>query len=531
MAFNNPGDRYFQIARNLDIFATLFKEVNAYYVDEVDPEEFIRTGIDAMLESLDPYTNYIPEEEIENFRTMTTGQYAGIGAMISRVNNKTIVVMPYEGFAAFESGLRIGDEILEVDGESIASKSVTEVSKMLKGHARTPVKVKIARFGIPEPITIEMQRQRITLKNVPYFGIMHGAVGYIKLENFTSNANKEVTSALIALKDQGAKSIILDLRGNPGGLLTEAINISNIFIERNKEVVATKGQLEDANKTYKTLNAPVDKDIPLVILTDGASASAAEIVSGVVQDYDRGLLVGRKTFGKGLVQTSRQLSYNAQIKITTAKYYIPSGRCIQAVDYSKKDENGNSRAIPDSLKLEYKTANGRVVFDGAGLDPDIRVTPSAIAPITLSLILNGLIFDYGTEYAFHTATIPSPDEFSLSEVEYSRFTTWLQDKDFDYKTNVERTIEDLREASKKEQYYDEISGQIAALEKKVYHNKNDDLIRFKDEIKAILEEEIVTRYYGEKGGIQLSFKYDEDLQAALNLLQDPQKYQQLLSRK
>jgi len=460
LAFRGPAERYFEIAKNLDIFATLFKEVNAYYVDEVDPDQLIRSGIDSMLATLDPYTNYIPEDEIESFRSMTTGQYAGIGAMIGKIDNKVIITMPYEGFAADKSGLKIGDELLSVNGKPVNNLSVSEISDLLKGQVNTEVQVKINRFGNTQPIDISIKRERITVSNVPYFGLVADDIGYIKLEDFTTNASDEVASALKNLKEQGAEKIILDLRSNPGGLLSEAVNVSNIFISKKKEVVSTKGKVEEWNKTYKTLNEPVDTEIPLVVMANGGSASAAEIVSGVVQDYDRGIIVGNKTFGKGLVQTTRPLSYNSQLKVTTAKYYIPSGRCIQALDYTNRNEDGSVYKVADSLKNQFKTTRGRIVYDGEGLSPDINVDYLQLAPITITLVTRGLIFEYATIYAHNNKDIQSPDAFNLSDKEYEQFKLWLEDKEYDYTTQVERNVENLFESAREEKYYRDIEGSL-----------------------------------------------------------------------
>lgn len=531
VSFTAPTERYFEIAKNLDIFATLFKEVNAYYVDEVDPDKMIRVGIDAMLESLDPYTNYIPEDEIESFRTMTTGQYAGIGALIGTINEKTIITMPYEGFAAYNAGLRIGDELIEIDGKNVSGRDVADISTLLKGQAKTELQVKVRRYGHDEPLTFTFKREKITVTNVPYYGKVTDDIGYVKLEDFTNNAGKEVARAVEELKDNGAAKIILDLRNNPGGLLSEAVNVSNVFVPKNVEVVSTKGKVKEWNKAYRTLNNPVDTEMPLIVLTNGGSASAAEIVSGVIQDYDRGLLVGGKTYGKGLVQTTRPLTYNAQLKVTTAKYYIPSGRCIQSLDYTHRDKDGKVHKIADSLKMEFKTANGRLVYDGGGLDPDVEIAPDYYAPITASLISKGLIFNYATRYAYNKGNIPSATDFKLTDTEYSAFKQWLSDKDYDYTTKVEQDLVKLEESAKKEKYFEDIQNQLHDLQQKVRHNKEQDLEKFKEEIKQALEEEIASRFYLQKGSIQASFDSDAEVQKAIELLRDTSNYNKLLSNK
>lgn len=529
VAATKPGERYFLIAKNLDIFATLFKEVNAYYVDEVEPDQLIRTGIDSMLSSLDPYTNYIPEEDIESFRTMTTGQYAGIGALIGKVKKRVLITMPYEGFAAYKAGLKIGDELLQVDGVDVSGKSTADISGLLKGPVHTEVEVIIKRYGIAEPLKITITRENITVNNVPYFGLITPQVGYIKLEDFTTKAGEEVEQAVIQLKEQGVSGVILDLRNNPGGLLSEAVNVANVFIQKNKEIVSTKGKVEEWNITYKTLNRPVDTDIHLVVLANGGSASASEIVSGTIQDYDRGVLIGTNTFGKGLVQTTRPLPYNSQLKVTTAKYYIPSGRCIQALDYTHRNIDGSVNRIADSLKVKFKTANGRIVYDGEGLSPDISVPDKKYAPITATLITKGLIFDFATEYASDN---PKPDniqDFEISETTYADFKNWLKGKDYDYTTLVEHNIKELIESAHEEKYYNDIKEQLEQLRKEVVHNKEYDLSHFKEDIKEELREEILSRYYNRKGSIISSFKSDEQIQKAVEVLYDKTLYNKTLS--
>lgn len=528
-AFNNPNERYFEITRNLDIFATLFKEVNAYYVDEVNPNKLIKTGIDAMLASLDPYTNYIPEDDIEDYRTMTTGQYGGIGAVIGSRNGKNFIMMPYKGFPANKAGLKIGDEILAIDGVDVTGKNTQEISQLLKGQANTNLKVTIRRYGVEQPMDIELLREKITIDNVPYTGMVADGVGYIKLSDFTTGAGKEVKKALETLKKNGATKVILDLRDNPGGLLNEAVNVANVFINQGLEVVSTKGKVTDWNKTYKALNSPSDTEIPIAVLTSSRSASAAEIVSGVIQDYDRGVLIGEKTYGKGLVQATRPLTYNSQLKITTAKYYIPSGRCIQAINYSDRMDDGSIGFIPDSLKAEFNTKNGRPVYDGGGVDPDLAVELRMLAPISISLELKGLLFEYAIIYHYNHKTIEPARDFRLSDKEYEEFIEWLSDKDYDYTTKVEKTIETLKNYAKTEKYYSNIKDEIADLEKRVAHNKERDLREFADEIKSLLEEHIVEHYYLMDGNFEAKFDNDNQVQAAIQVLQDQEKYSQILS--
>ncbi|WP_114784986.1 S41 family peptidase [Botryobacter ruber] len=530
-AFKTESERYFEIAKNLDVFATLFKEVNTYYVDEVPPAKMVRTGIDAMLRSLDPYTNYIPEDDIEDFRTMTTGQYGGIGALVGSRNGKVMVQMPYEDSPAHKAGLNIGDEILKIDGVSVAGKSTSEVSKLLKGQANTTVRLEVLSYGQTKPKTLELVRANINVDNVPYYGMLDEQVGYLQLSGFTMDAGKEVRTAVQKLKEQGAKKIVLDLRDNPGGLLHEAVNISNVFVEKGKDIVSTKGKVKEWNKTYKALDEPLDRDIPLVILTSSRSASASEIVAGVMQDYDRAVLVGERTFGKGLVQATRPLSYNSQLKVTTAKYYIPSGRCIQAIDYAHRNEDGSVAKIADSLKVAFKTAAGRVVYDGGGVNPDVAVEQKDVSEITKTVVSKGYLYEYANKYKAENPAIPPAKQFKLSDAEYQKFVAFLTDKDVSYSTKVEEELKELSEQAKEGKHYDDIRNELDAIKKKISHNKANDLNRFKSEIKELLEAEIASRYYLQKGYIEATFDDDPDILAAKNVLNDPQQYNTFLKVK
>ena len=523
LAFVQPsGDKYFEIAKNLDIFATLFKEVNTHYVDEIQVDKMVKTGIDAMLNSLDPYTNYIPEDEIEDYRTMTTGQYGGIGAMIGRRNNIPTVLMPYENYPANKAGLMIGDELLEIDGLSVGAKGTTDISKLLKGQAGTKIKLKVKRFGTPSPFIVDVTREKIKIENVPYFGMVNGTVGYVQLSDFTQDAAREVKKAVVELKSKGAQSIIFDLRDNPGGLLTEAINICNLFLPKDVDIVNTKSKVVDWNKRHRSLNSPLDTAIPLAVLLSPRSASAAEIVSGVIQDYDRGVLIGQRSFGKGLVQTTRPLSYNSQLKVTTAKYYIPSGRCIQAIDYSHRGNDGNPHRVPDSLRIAFKTTGGRIVFDGGGISPDIEIPEQPLTPISQSLMQKGLIFDYATQYRIANKELRK--DFAVTDPDFKAFATWLTNKEYDYTTKVEATITDLEAHATKENYLAEIKDQILALRKRMSHNKELDLEKNKAEISELLEQEIISRYRFEKGIIEASFDDDPEIKEALKALATRQTY-------
>jgi len=523
------NDRSFQIIKNLDIFATLFKEINAYYVDDVNPTKLIKTGIDAMLQSLDPYTTYIAEDDIEDYLTMTTGEYGGIGAIVERKNGVNTVILAYEGAPAEKAGVKIGDQILEINGRNLEGMTSDEISKLLKGQSSSQITLTVKRYGIEETFPINLKREKITINNVPYYGKITEDIGYIRLTDFTTKAGKEVGNAVKSLKSDGVDKIILDLRGNPGGLLDEAVNVSNVFIPKGKEVVSTRGKLESWTKVYTTNSEPVDDDIPLAVLTDNMSASASEIVAGVVQDYDRGILVGRKTFGKGLVQQTRPLAYNSQLKVTTAKYYIPSGRCIQAIDYANRNDDGSVGKIPDSLKMAFKTEAGREVFDGGGVDPDTVVSKLNFAPITISLMKKGLLFDYATKFYYDNPDVGEAKSFILTNEQYGDFVSWLENKDFDYTTEVEETIEELVEKAQEEKYYDDIKEQIKLLRKATLHNKEQDLITFQAEIKMLLEQEILGRYYYQRGIIESTFDVDPDILTAVKLLNDQEVYEGMLS--
>lgn len=523
------GDKYFEIAKSLDIMATIFREVNTYYVDEINPTELMRTGIDAMLADLDPYTNYISEDQIEDFRTMTTGQYGGIGAVIGKRNEDILVIYPYEGDPADVAGLKAGDKILKIDDIDLAEKSTNDVSKLLKGQANTSIKLTIQRPFKEETQVLNIKRKKIKLDNIPYHGMLEDKVGYIRLTDFSIGAYSEVREAFEDLQEKGMEKLIFDLRDNPGGSLTEAVKICSIFLPTGSTVVETKGKFEKNNNVYKTLNPPLDTaDIPLIILTNESSASASEIIAGVMQDYDRGVLVGNRTFGKGLVQMTRPLVYNSQLKVTTSRYYIPSGRCIQAINYSKKDRFGNPEEVADSLREEFKTEGGRIVYDGKGIKPDFEVETSNLAPVCVSLLSKNLIFDFATKYYYDHEKIAEPEEFKLSEEEYSQFTAWLDDKDYSYTTEVEKSVEDLVKKSKKEKYFPLIQEEIETLKTTVEESKKADLQNFNEEVKELIEQEIVSRYYYQEGLVRASFDWDEDVNKALSVFKEMSLYDNTL---
>lgn len=528
MSFTPPAERYFEIAKNLDIFASVFKEVNALYVDEINPNRLVRTGIDAMLNSLDPYTNYIPEDEVEDFRTVNTGQYGGIGAVTREIGNRTVVTMIYEGYPAARNGLKIGDEVLKMNNVDLSKLSMEEANHLMRGQVGTEVTLMVKRPGVQDPIELKFKRDKIKVSNVPYFGMVGPNTGFVQLADFTPDAGKEVRNAVIALKEKGATAIILDLRGNPGGLLFEAVKVCNIFIPKGKKVVSTMGKVEDHNMTYETLDAPVDTEIPVAVLINRGSASASEIVAGTLQDYDRAVIIGEKSFGKGLVQLSRPLSYNSQVKITTAKYYTPTGRCIQVLDYTHRRPDGSVSSVPDSVKKKFKTTRGRDVFDGGGIDPDIVTVGGDMATISQTLFNNGYLFDYATEYVLKHTQIPAASDFQMTDSEYNEFVVWMKTKTYNYRSPVEIQLAMLSEEAKKQRAYDELKPQLDQLRAKLDDSRKNDLMTFKDELKGLLEKDIAARFYLERGAAEVAFKRDEDIRKSIEVLHNTSAYRKIL---
>ena len=523
-------DSYFEVSKNLDIFATLFRELNIYYVDETNPGDLMKKGIDDMLESLDPYTNYIPESEIEDYRYMTTGQYGGIGALIRQDGDYVVISEPYEGFPAQKADLRAGDKILRINETDAKGKKTEDISKFLKGQPSSVIKLVIEREGEKKPLEKTINREEIKIKSVPYSGMLDASTGYIKLTGFTEKAAEEVKDALVELKkNPELKSLVFDLRGNPGGLLKEAVEIVNLFEEKGTDIVSTRGKVKDWDKVHKATVTPIDTETPIAIIIDRGSASASEIVSGALQDLDRGVVIGQRSYGKGLVQQTRPLSYNAQLKVTVAKYYTPSGRCIQALDYTHRNEDGSVSKVPDSLISAFKTKNGRIVYDGGGIVPDVSTEVQKYSSILTSLVTKNLIFYYATKYrASHASIIPAK-EFKLSPAEYDDFVTFLTGKDYDYTTKTEKTLEKLKADAKEDKALEAIDKDIEALKIKVMHNKKEDLIKYKSEIGQFLEEEIASRYYFQNGRLEASLKDDMELKVALSILNDKEKYNKILT--
>jgi carboxyl-terminal processing protease len=489
----------------------------------------MKTAIDAMLDDLDPYTNYIPESEIEDYRFMTTGQYGGIGALISKRGEYVMISEPYEGFPAWKAGLRAGDIILEVDGISIKGKTTEDVSKLLKGQPGTKVSILVKKAGKEKPVEISLIREEIKIDNVPYYGVLKDSIGYVALNSFTYDASEEVKNAIKELKEKGAKRLILDLRNNGGGLLHEAVKIVNLFVPKGELIVYTKGKIKDWDHEYRAQSPAFDPKIPLVVLVNRNSASASEIVAGALQDLDRAVIIGENTFGKGLVQQTRDISYNSKLKLTVAKYYIPSGRCIQKLDYSHKDKEGKALAIPDSLKKEFKTKKGRIVRDGDGIEPDIKIEKEAFHPIAGTLLQKHLIFDFATQYYLTHQQIPEPENFRLSDEEYQSFVSFVKEKDYNYETHSEKELKQLEKALKQDKYIKDTETELEALKKALEERKKKDIIDFQEEISELIENEIVSRYYFQKGRIRYNLSISEEVKKGIEVLRSPSLYQEFLS--
>jgi len=529
LSFTGPSNRYFEIAKNLDLYSGVFREVNSLYVDDVNPNTLMRTGIDAMLGSLDPFTNYIPESEVEDFRTLNTGQYGGIGAATREINGKTIITMVYEGYPAFKGGLRIGDEVVKMDEVELSKLTSEQANQLMQGQVGTPVSLTVRRLGVKDPIRLQFKREKIKISNVPYFGVM-GNYGYIRLTNFTPDAGKEVGKAVASLKGSGVKGIILDLRENPGGLLNEAVNICNLFLPKGKLVVTMKGKTAESNLDYFTESPPADLEIPVAVIINRNSASASEIVAGTLQDYDRGIVVGEKSYGKGLVQLTRQIGYNAQVRITTAKYYTPTGRCIQVLDYSHRRPDGSVGSVPDSLKKTFKTTNGRTVYDGGGIDPDIPVKSDELSPLSEALLNQGLIFDFATLYASKHATIGEARSFNLSETDYQEFAAWLKSRKYSYQSLLEEQLQQLKKSARAERLYDELRPTIDQLQARLTDSRKNDLVTHREQLKRLLEEEIVGRYFMERGRVEVAFKDDPEVRKSVEMLTNQAAYAKTLNR-
>ena len=507
----------FEIAKSIDIYNSLLRELNLNYVDEINPGELNEAAIDAMLQGLDPYTVFIPESEIENARFITTGEYGGIGALIHYDGEYTVISDPYFGWPAQKAGLQAGDVILSVNGVDTHKKNTAEVSELLKGQPGTDVVLKIRRYGQDKPIEKSLKREKVKIDNIPYYTVFDNGIAYLSLSGFTRDVASEMKAKLVEMKkNHELKGFILDLRGNGGGLLNEAVDIVNLFIPKGKPVVSMRGKAQNASALHATNNAPLDEEIPLAILVDGGSASASEIVSGAIQDYDRGVIIGQRTFGKGLVQNILPLSYNTQMKVTIAKYYIPSGRCIQEIDYSHKKDTLNAKN--DSLGKPFKTMGGRTVYEGHGIMPDVKVERDTFATVTAYLYGKNYIFDYANKFCFEHKSIDSAATFKIDDVTYQDFMNFVKGKDFNYTTQSELALEKLKQAAKDDGYFDEVKGKIDELEKTLAADKANDLVKNRKDIEELLRSEIVGRYYYQKGRIVANLKNDPDLNRAFEIL-------------
>ena len=533
-SFKSGDDRNFQIAKNLDTFNSIVKELDMFYVDTLDPNKTVREGIDYMLSSLDPYTEYYPEDDQAELQQMLNASFGGIGSLITynQKLKRSMIAEPFEGTPAAKIGLKAGDILMEIDGKDLAGKNNQEVSQMLRGAVGTSFKLKVERpdeKGGTRPLEFNIVRQTIQTPMIPYDTIFNKNVGYINLSTFSGTPSKDFKKTFLRLKKEGITSLVIDLRGNGGGRLEEAVEIANFFLPRGKVIVTTKGKTKQASNTYKTLREPLDLDIPITVLVNGGTASASEILSGAFQDFDRAVIVGSRTFGKGLVQTTRPLPYGGVMKLTTSKYYIPSGRCVQAIDYKHRNEDGSVGIIPDSLTTVFHTAAGREVRDGGGVMPDIEVKQEKLPNILFYLVRDNLIFDYATQYCLKHPSIPSPQEFKVTDADYNDFKAMVKKADFKYDQQSEKIMKTLKEAAKFEGYLDEASEEIKALEKKLIHNLDRDLDYFSKDIKSMIADEIIKRYYYTRGGIIQQLKDDDGLQAALKILADPVKYKETLS--
>ena len=527
--FKSGDDRNFQVAKNIDIFNSIVKELDMFYVDTLDPNKTIREGIDAMLYSLDPYTEYYPEEDRGELEQMLKGSYGGIGSII-RYEPKlkhTVIAEPYENMPAAEVGLKAGDILLEIDGQDLTGN--TDVSKMLRGQVGTSFRLKVERPGEEKPLEFTVVRKSIQLPLISYYGKLDNQVGYINLNSFSGNPSKDFKNAFLDLKKQGITSLVIDLRNNGGGLLEEAVEIANFFLPRGKMIVTTKGKIKQASNSYKTLREPIDADIPLAVLVNSGTASASEILAGALQDYDRAVIVGNRTFGKGLVQVPRPLPYGGTMKVTTSKYYIPSGRCVQAIDYKHRNPDGSVGRIPDSLTTVFHTAAGREVRDGGGVTPDVAVEQDKLPNILFYLVNDNLIFDYATQYCLKHASIASPEKFEVTDADYTDFKEMVKKADFKYDQQSEKILKSLKEMAEFEGYLSDASEEFSALEQKLSHNLERDLDYFAKDIKNMIAQESVKRYYFQRGGIVQQLKDDNDLREAVKVLGDLTKYKEMLS--
>ena len=521
----------FQLSKNLEIYFSVIRNLNQHYVDGINPDKLIKKSIDAMLEDLDPYTTFIPEDEVSDLQFITTGKYGGIGSSIRMKGDYVMIAEPYENTPASKAGLKAGDLIVAIDGVSTKDKSSSDVSSLLKGTPGTDLEITVKRHGKENNLKFIVTRQEIAIPTIQYYDMLTDSIGYINLSGFKSNSINEFIEAYNHLKkNENFSSLVIDLRGNLGGLLNQSVEIANLFIDKDELIVYTKGRDEDSMKEYKTTNKPLDTKIPIVFLTSRSSASASEILAGSFQDLDRGVIVGQRTFGKGLVQKTMPMSYNTILKVTSAKYYIPSGRCVQAIDFSHRNEDGSVGLIPDSLISEFKTRNGRIVKDGGGVTPDLVVTPEYLSKLSVELLRQDIIFDYVTEFCAENDSIPATADFKISDSEYDKFVAYAKKKDFSFETETEKEIDKVIEIAKKEKYYEKSKDIFDKLKGKFSAEVFQDFYTFKEEISQMLKQEIVTRYYYRAGLIEASVGDDKTVHEAIRLLRHPNEYKKTLKK-
>ncbi|MCD8317708.1 MAG: S41 family peptidase [Paraprevotella sp.] len=522
----------FEISKNLEIFNDIYKQLDLFYVDTLSADTVIEWGIDAMLRQVDPFTEYYPEDNMDQLKEMTTGKYAGIGAVIRyyKKEDRVMIIEPWEDSPATDAGVKAGDVIMAIDGKDMKGKNSQDVSNLLRGDAGTTFELTVKRTGVPAPLSFKITRRNITMPPVPYYGMVSDSVGYIYFDRFVEGCSQDVRRAVIELKEQGAKALVMDLRGNPGGPLSEAVDVTNLFVPRGQKVVYTKGKLASVNSEYYTKNEPLDPKIPLVVLVDGSTASSAEIVSGSLQDWARAVILGERTYGKGLVQMIREVPYHGSLKVTTSRYYIPSGRCIQAYDYRHLNPDGSAGAVPDSLTHVFRTAGGREVRDGGGIKPDVVLVPDSLPSIVYDAGTSDVALEYVNKFVTEHPTIAPAGEFTLSDDDYAEFVKMVASSDFTYKRRTEDVMKLLERTARFEGCYDEAKDEFAALSKKMSGDVTVDLERprNKTEIKQILEGDIVSRYYFRRGAILQQLKDDKDVKAALELLGDASRYKNLL---
>ena len=529
---NAQESNNFKISKSIEVFSNVLRQLNLNYVDTIHPVKMTQTAIDAMLNHMDPYTVYIPQKSLGEFNLMTRGEYGGIGAVIQQQGNYVVITEPYKGFPAQKAGIKAGDKIIKIDGKSAKGWSASQVSNHLKGSPGTKLSMTVQHYGDSTDTQLSLTREKIRIPNVPYYGVVGGDIGYINLTQFSPNAANDVRNAFLALKNKDhIKGLILDLRNNPGGLLNEAVNLANIFVKKGTTIVTTKGKLAANSQVHKTTGKVTDAKIPLTILVNGNTASAAEIVSGSMQDLDRGVIIGQKSFGKGLVQNIVPMPYGGELKITIAKYYIPSGRCIQKIDYFKRNKNGDPVQVPASMIHAFKTKDGRTVYDGGGITPDIIMKPRVFSQLSGDLYAQNYIFDFANQFVLHHKTIAAPSAFRISQQTFDNFKNFVLKKGFSYKTETGALIKRLKQSSKNEGYYQDLKPELDSLSKILAESKKSDLDKHKSEIEAMLRIEIATRYYYTPGKVEASLVNDKEIAKAIQVLKDKKEYEDILKGK